>query len=281
MQQHAQALRRRSHFQRVGVRVHALRELHAEAFNARLHQFLGQLRGGFVPGFVVVVGDVNALRAVLLEGRAMVGCEAVHPVARGYIPVARAPKGQRVDQRLAQDDVLGSDQRLFIPHAPMLAFQVQVVVRPAAQIVVDLPPVHLRHVTGWRNHRHDQRAVEMLVAALPVDAQLLQPAPHCRAVGAVLRRQAQPQRPVGEAQPETLDHLRRLQPPAFQIPLRLRRLVESVLIKAHDFQQQFAVPGLRRHRRGQLPHCALLHRLTTPATKTCRRGPRRSRRFHS
>ena len=196
----------------------------------------------------------------------MVRREAVHAVAGRDIPVARNPERQGVYQRLAEDDFLRRDQRLFIPHAAMFAFQVQVQRRSLAQLRRDLAPVHLRHVTGWRNDRDNQRAVEMLVAALPVNAQLLQPRPHGCAGNAILGRQAQPQRPVGEAKPETLDHLRRLQPPRLQIPLRLRRLVESVLIKAHDFQQQFAVPGLRRHRRGQLPHRALLHR--------------RSRRFH-
>ena len=190
VQQHAQALRRWRHFQRVGVRVHALRELHAEAFDAHSHQFLGQLRGGFVARFVAVVGDVNPLRAVPLEGRAMVRCEAIHAIARGYIAVARNPERQRVDQRFAQDDFFRCDQGFFIPHAPVLAFQVQVVAASLAQIRRDLPPVHLHHVTGWIDDRDNQRAVEMLVAALPVDAQLLQPPPHCRAVGAVLRRQA-------------------------------------------------------------------------------------------
>ena len=259
VQQHAQALRRWRHFECIGIRVHALRELHAEALDAGFDQLPGQLRSGFVARLVAVIRDVHALDAVPLERGPMVLSEAVHAVTGRHIAVARAPKGQRIDQRLAQDDVLRRDQRLFVPYAPMIAGKIQVQGRSLAQARRDLPSVHLHHVTGWRNHRDNQRAVEMLVAALPVDAQLLQPRPYRCAGDAILGRKAQPQRSVGEAQPEPLHHLRRVQAARSQIAFRLRRLVERVLIEAHDLQQQFPVPSLRRHRRGQLPHRALLH----------------------
>ena len=94
VQQHAKTLRRWRNFQRVFVRVHALGELHAEAFDARLDQLFGQLRGGFVARLVAVVGDVHALDAVPLERGAMVGCEAVYSITRCDIPVACNPERQ-------------------------------------------------------------------------------------------------------------------------------------------------------------------------------------------
>jgi len=44
-----------------------------------LHQLPGQLHGGLVARLVAVVRDVHTLDAVLLEGRAMIRCEAVGP----------------------------------------------------------------------------------------------------------------------------------------------------------------------------------------------------------
>ena len=92
----------------------------------------------------------------------------------------------------------------------------------------------------------------MLVAALPQDAQLLQPAAHLRAGGAVLRRQAIAQRPVGEAQLEAVDDLRRLEAARGQILHRLRRLFQRLVVVVHDLQQQHAVVRLPRHGRRQL-----------------------------
>ena len=191
----------------------------------------------------------------------MIGCEAVHAITRRHVAVARRPERQRVDQSFAQDDLFRRDQSFLVPHAAMLAFEIQVQRRPLAQVRRNLPPVYLHHVAGWIDDRDYERAVEVLVAALAVDAQHLQPSPHRRASGAVLRRKTQPQRPVGEAQPEPLDHLRRPQPATFQIPLRLRRLLQRIVIKVHDLQQQLAVASLRRHRSGQLPHRAMFDRL--------------------
>ena len=92
VQQHSKTLRCWRHFLRVFIGVYALRELHAEALYPRLHQILGQLRGGFVARVIVVIGDVNPLRSVLREGGPMVGCEAVHAVTGRDVAVARAPK---------------------------------------------------------------------------------------------------------------------------------------------------------------------------------------------
>ena len=213
-----------------------------------LHQFLGQLRGGFVARFVVVVGDVNPLRAVPLERGAMVGCEAVHAVAGRDIPVARNQERQRVDQRLAQDDFLRCDQRLFVPHAPMLAFQVQVVVGvPARRFGVIFRPYisttsPARLITGITS--------EPLKCSWPGFWLRRMPSSSSRvrlrvAGGAVLRRQMQPQRAVGEAQPETLDHLRGFKPRALTDTAAPPATVcKRPVVEAHDFQQQLLV--LRR-----------------------------------
>ena len=84
--------------------------------------------------FVAVVGDINSLRAVLLKRRPMLVGKAVHAVDRGHVAIARAPEGQRVDQRFAQDDFFRRPQRLLVPHSAMRPRQVQVIVGSGAQI---------------------------------------------------------------------------------------------------------------------------------------------------
>ena len=98
----------------------------------------------------------------------------------------------------------------------------------------------------------------MLVPALAVDAELLQPSALLRAGDAVLVRQAVTQRAVGEAQPELLDHLRRLQAALDEILLRLRRLLQRLVIVAHhDFQQPLVVRRVLDQRR-QFRHRAFV-----------------------
>jgi hypothetical protein len=143
----------------------------------------------------------------------------------------------------------------------MLALEIQVQRCPLAQPRRDLPPVYLDHFAGSIEHRHDYRAVEVLVAGLSQDAQPLQPSAHLRAGDAVLSFKSITQRPVGEAKPETVDDLRRLEAARGQIPQRLRRLFQRLVVVAHHLQQQRPVVRLPRHRRRQLRNRALLHRL--------------------
>ena len=89
------------------------------------HQLFGQFRGGFVSRLVAVVGDVHALRAVPLEGRAVVVCEAIHAIAGRHVAIARDPERQRVDQRFAQDDVFRCDEGFLVPHAPVRPRKIQ------------------------------------------------------------------------------------------------------------------------------------------------------------
>ncbi len=101
-----------------------------------------------VASFVAVVGDINSLRAVLSECRAVFLGKAVHAVDRGHVAIARAPEGQRVDQRFAQDHVFRHGERRFVPHAAMRSRQIQVIGRSGAQIRRDLASVHLRHLAA-------------------------------------------------------------------------------------------------------------------------------------
>ena len=71
-----------------------------------------------------------------LEGRQVVGGEALDAVARRHVAEARAPEGQRVDQRLAQDDLLARLERRDVEDAAVRAGQVEVQRRPRPQLVL-------------------------------------------------------------------------------------------------------------------------------------------------
>ena len=82
---------------------------------------------GPVAGVVAVVGDQHPLGAVRLEGLEVVRGEALDAVARGHVAEAGAPEGQRVDQRLAEDDLLRSTEGVEVEDAAVRAGQVEVV----------------------------------------------------------------------------------------------------------------------------------------------------------
>ena len=173
----------------------------------------------------------------------------------------RNPERKRVDQRLAQYDFFRCDEGFFVPYAPMLAGKIQVQRRSLPQPRRDLAPVHLDHLAGSIEDRHDYRAVEVLVSALAQDAKPLQPPAHLCAGDAVLVFQPVTQRPVGEAQLEAVDDLRRLEAARGQVLQRLRRLLQRPAVVVHGLQQQRPVVRIPRNRRRQLRNRALLHRL--------------------
>ena len=115
--------------QRELVGVLAARKLHPETLDAHRDQFFRVFLRCSLSGLVAVVGDVDSFGAVLAESLPVLVVETVHAVAGGHVAIARAPERQRVDQRFAQDDVFGSDQRLLVPHPALWSRQVQVVFR--------------------------------------------------------------------------------------------------------------------------------------------------------
>jgi hypothetical protein len=66
-------------------------------------------------------------------------------------------------------------------------------------------------VAGVVEHRHDQRAVEVFVAALAQDADFLQARADVGAGQPALFGQAQAQRAVGVAESKTLDQFRMIE----------------------------------------------------------------------
>ena len=224
---------------------------------------LGQPRGGGIAGRVAVVGDQHALDAVALEGGQVVGGETAHAIGRRHLAVAGAPEGHGVQQRLAQDDFAACSQRLDVPQAAMRTRQVQVHRRAGAQPGADLAPVDFRDRAVFVQHRHHQRAVEVLVPGIAHHAQLLQPRADRRAGLAVFLRQAQAQGAVGKAQVKALDQRRIVQAARFKIGQGFRAALQGRVVVVDHLAQQRGVVRIRRHRRGQLGHRGAAHHAVT------------------
>ncbi len=184
--------------------------------------------------------------------------EPLHPVASRDMPIPRAPKGQRVDQRLAQDHGLSRSSRIGdagkIPDAAMRTGQIQVQRRARPQPRRHLAAIQPGHPARRVQHRDHQRARKMLVPARPIHPQPLQPRPQLRPLATPLVRQPQAQGPVGEAQPEGRDRLGIGDAACFEVRQRRRRARQARLVVADHPVQHRPVVLVQRHRHGQFPH---------------------------
>ena len=112
----------------------------------------------------------------------MIVGEAVDAVARSHMAEARAPERQRVDQRLAQDDLFRHGQRLLHSTRPgAVPADTDAAAFPRAVAGVIFRPYISTTSPSRVEDRDHHRAVEVLVPALAQDAELLQPAAQFRA----------------------------------------------------------------------------------------------------
>jgi hypothetical protein len=244
-----------------------VREQHAQHLEALADQLGHQLLGATVARVVAVVGDEHALDAVRLERGEDAGREALGAVAAGHVGEAGTPEGHGVDQRLAQDHfalagfaLSGLDHAGQVEHARMRPRQVQVFGRARPQVVQELAAVHLHHGAGCIEHRHHQRAVEVLVPAVAQDADRLQALADGCAILAVLLRQPQAQRAVGHAEPEGVHQSRVIEPARLEVREPLARLLQPLLVVVDRLRQQRLVVGIQGHRRRQCAHRRALSR---------------------
>ena len=77
-------------------------------------QLVRQGESRTIAGLVGIVGDHHPRDPQALERRQMLGREALHAVARRHVPIAGRPKRQRVQQRLAEDDLGRVSERLGV-----------------------------------------------------------------------------------------------------------------------------------------------------------------------
>ena len=253
-----QRLARRLDLPGVFVRIHSPGELDPEDLDPHRHQPRRVPGRRPVPRLVRVVGDAHPLHPPAQQRVEQLVREPFRSVNRRHVPEPVHPERQRVEHRLAQDHF-----RLFqgvqIPDAFVRPRQVQVLRRSRSQVLHDLPPVDFPDASVLVEHRHHHRPVEMLVPAFPEQAQRLQPRPDRLALPPVLVRQAQAQRPVGEADPEPLRRLLAPDPPLPQVLDGGRVRGQAFVIVPHRLEHQFPVAGVRRQGRFQFWHRRHLH----------------------
>ena len=87
----------------------------------------------------------------------MVVGEAFDAVGGRDVVEARTPEGQRVDQRLAEDDFLRGDESFDVEDAPMRTGEVEVERRADAQLMRrrDLPAVGAEDLASFAEDRDD------------------------------------------------------------------------------------------------------------------------------
>ena len=125
----------------------------------------------------------------------------------------------------------------------VLAQQVRVLRCAASQLAVDLAAVDLGHVAVGVEYGEDDAAVELAVARLAEDADLLQPRAELHARFELLVRERQGQGPVGKADLETVDGFGVVGAALSQVGLRAVVSLESAVVEVDDFFQQRLVVG--------------------------------------
>ncbi len=195
--------------------------------------------------FPAVVGIVSEAHRVEVGGfdrlEEFTG-EALRPVNAGRVFHPVADEGQGVDDRFAEDD-FRAFERVGIEDPVMRSGQIEVVRRSLPQAPGDLAAVNFPHVSGAVDDGEDDRAVEVLVAAVLAEhAEFLQAFADCRTFLAVLLGKPQAERPVGEADPEAADKLLVIEPAAGEVVEGGFRLGQPlVVVVAHLVEHRSVV----------------------------------------
>ena len=180
--------------------------------------------------------------------------EALDAVGGRDVAEACAPECECVDERLAEDDFLRGDEGLDVEDAAVRAGEVEMERRAGAQLVSwrDLPAVGAEGLAPLAEDRDDERAVEVLVAAVPEDSELLEPCADLLAGLAVHGGEAVAEGPVGVAEPEAVDEFGMDEASLLEIAECLRALLQRLVVVADHLAEKLAVVGVEVDGRRQL-----------------------------
>ena len=148
--------------------------MHAVALDPHPRERVGDVLGPAVTGVVRVVRDQHALGPVQPERRPVRLGEAAHAVARDHVGQARGPKRHRVEECLAQDDLLRRRQRFAVPDRGVRPRKIQVRGCALAELGPDLPRVGLRELPALAKDRDHDAPAKMLMPTRAEEAEPLQ-----------------------------------------------------------------------------------------------------------
>jgi len=87
--------------------------------DAECEQFFFEPHGRRLAGIIAVVGNPYLFDRVFLKRLPVIVRKSIYAVAGRHVAEPRAPERQRVDDRLAQDDLFRRHESFFVPHAAM------------------------------------------------------------------------------------------------------------------------------------------------------------------
>lgn len=178
------------------IGIHPSRKVNALARNAQHAKRFCEFPSGVVRCLLLTEGDKDPLHAMALKGAQVLLGHPIHAMGCGHVAMTRAPEGQSIHQGLHQDDVLGTREGFEVPDTLERTRKVELQRRALAQVVQELAPIHLDHVPGFIHHRDDQASIQMLVPAVPIDAEVREAPANLRPGFPLPVRQAQTQGPV-------------------------------------------------------------------------------------
>ena len=258
-QEQAQRFARRLDLLRVLVGIHPPGEFDAVAFNAVRGQPGRVAARRPIARLVRVVGQPHPWHLLRNDRVEQLLGKAFRAVDERHVRKAVHVEGERVKRRFAQDQ-LPSRQRGHVPNADVRPRQIQMQRRALAQIVQNLAPVHPHRLAVRAQDRHHQRAVEMFVAALPNEPQLLQPLPNRHALGSVAVRHPQPQRPIGKPQPKLFDGRFVVYAAFLEVGQRGGSFQQPLVVVVHHLREQLGIARVRRKWNRQPWNRRLAHR---------------------
>lgn len=132
--------------------------------------------------------------------------------------------------------------------------------RQAGALLLHLAAVNLGDDATLADDRKHDAAVQVLVPALAVDPEPLQPLADRGTGDPVFLGQPQPERAIGEAELERGDRFLAPEPAFFQVVERGGRLLQPLVIVVDDLAQQCLVVGVEGDGRRQLRHARLFCR---------------------
>ena len=219
--------------------------------------------GDAVADAITTKGEVDALEAVPLEGGAIDFAELPGAPDRSDVPNAVAPEREGVDDRLREHDLAACEGQ-FVPDAGARFRRfghVEVERRALSEPCRDLPPVQSVdvHALGVED-RHDDGPVEVLVASVAEDPELLKTTANMFSFPTVLVREPVAERAVCEPDLEALDHRGVVQPSGGEVPKCLGALLERRVVEVHDANEKLLVGGVPGHDARELRRAPLLRR---------------------
>ncbi|OTA15312.1 hypothetical protein Xbed_03603 [Xenorhabdus beddingii] len=157
--------------------------------------------------------------------------KAVNPIRTGHMAIPRTPERHRINQGFTQDHRGRTNQPRFIPDAAMRPRQIEMQRGARPQAIGDFAAVHFLYLPLQPDHRHDQRAAEVFMAALTQQPDGLQLRADLCAGFQFFLRQPIAEGAVGKTELKVADQFRMVKAAFFQVLPGFRGIQQGLVIE--------------------------------------------------